>query len=64
MTWRRLKACVELWPDCVDGVYNPACCRFPKSCSCMADDEDPFYSEQDFEPDDYIAKHLRRPPDA
>ncbi len=26
--------CVEAWPDCVDGTYNPSCCRFPKSCSC------------------------------
>lgn len=40
--WRRLKTCVEAWPDCVSGEYNPACCRFPKSCSCMADpDETP-----------------------
>lgn len=34
--WRRLKACVEQWPDCVNDTYNPLCCRFPKSCSCMA----------------------------
>jgi len=27
-------ACVERWPDCAVGEYNPACCRFPKSCSC------------------------------
>lgn len=26
--------CVLNWPDCIDGDYNPACCRFPKSCSC------------------------------
>ena len=31
---RRLRACVENWPDCYDGGYNPYCCRFPKSCSC------------------------------
>jgi hypothetical protein len=31
---RRLKACVEAWPGCSEGEYNPACCRFPKSCSC------------------------------
>ena len=30
----RLRACVERWPGCVEGEYNPACCRFPKSCSC------------------------------
>jgi hypothetical protein len=29
----RLKACVERWPDCSTGGYDPACCRFPKSCS-------------------------------
>lgn len=31
---RRIKACVEAWPECSEGEYNPACCRFPKSCSC------------------------------
>jgi hypothetical protein len=31
---RRLKSCVEQWPDCQEGEYNPRCCRFPKSCSC------------------------------
>ena len=31
---RRLRACVELWPECAEGEYNPHCCRFPKSCSC------------------------------
>jgi hypothetical protein len=30
----RLRACVEAWPDCHTFGYNPACCRFPKSCSC------------------------------
>ena len=25
--------CVKNWPDCYSGGYNPACCRFPKSCS-------------------------------
>jgi hypothetical protein len=29
----RLKACVEAWPECYEGGYDPACCRFPKSCS-------------------------------
>lgn len=32
--WRRNPACIERWPDCADGEYNPACCRFPKACSC------------------------------
>lgn len=26
--------CLKNWPECKDGLYNPACCRFPKSCSC------------------------------
>lgn len=26
-------SCVEGWPECVDGEYDPRCCRFPKSCS-------------------------------
>jgi hypothetical protein len=26
--------CVEKWPECASGLYNPRCCRFPKSCSC------------------------------
>jgi hypothetical protein len=30
----RLRGCVERWPDCEEGSYNPSCCRFPKSCSC------------------------------
>jgi hypothetical protein len=34
----RIRACVEAWPDCESGEYNPACCRFPKSCSCTAYD--------------------------
>ncbi len=40
---RRLLACVEAWPECAEGQYNPACCRFPKSCSCTVyeDDIDP-----------------------
>lgn len=29
----RLKVCVEAWPDCHDGRYDPRCCRFPKQCS-------------------------------
>lgn len=31
---RRLRICVEAWPECESGAYNPASCRFPKSCSC------------------------------
>jgi len=31
---RRHDACVERWPECVSGEYDPRCCRFPKSCSC------------------------------
>lgn len=27
-------ACIEAWPECEDGHYDPRCCRFPKSCSC------------------------------
>lgn len=30
---RRLKSCVEDWPEAQSGEYNPSCCRFPKSCS-------------------------------
>lgn len=49
MSTRRLRACVERWPECETGEYNPACCRFPKSCSC--DIYDPEYvTEDDFEP--------------
>lgn len=30
---RRLKSCVDRWSEAASGEYNPACCRFPKSCS-------------------------------
>jgi hypothetical protein len=30
----RHPACIEQWPDCRNGDYDPRCCRFPKSCSC------------------------------
>lgn len=40
----RFKYCVEVWPECVDGEYNPACCRFPKSCSCDAGSAEPLTS--------------------
>lgn len=36
---RRLRACVENWPDADDGLYDPACCRWPKSCSATVYDE-------------------------
>jgi hypothetical protein len=26
--------CIERWPSCYSGGYDPRCCRFPKSCSC------------------------------
>lgn len=34
----RLRECVEAWPECETGGYDPRCCRFPKSCSCTAYD--------------------------
>jgi hypothetical protein len=33
LTKRRWKSCVEEWPECETGAYDPHCCRFPKSCS-------------------------------
>ena len=34
--------CVKRWPECEPSAYNPACCRWPKSCSCNAlPDPDP-----------------------
>lgn len=30
----RDRDCVERWPGCFSGGYDPRCCRFPKSCSC------------------------------
>lgn len=36
---RRIRACVENWPEAETGGYDPRCCRFPKSCS--ADVYDP-----------------------
>lgn len=47
---RRLRACVEAWPDCETGLYNPACCRFPKSCSCTIWDPQ-YVTEADLEPE-------------
>lgn len=37
---RRLRSCVARWPACATGEYNPACCRFPKSCSATVYDRD------------------------
>jgi len=44
----RLKSCVEQWPDCEEGMYDPRCCRFPKSCSCTV------YSEKHVKPEDLV----------
>lgn len=46
---RRLRACVENWPDAETGAYNPSCCRFPKSCSATVYDEE-HVTEADLEP--------------
>lgn len=32
--------CVARWSECAEGDYDPRCCRFPKSCSCIMDPED------------------------
>ena len=29
----KLPSCLEAWPECESGKYDPRCCRFPKSCS-------------------------------
>lgn len=36
---RRLRTCVENWPEAETGGYDPRCCRFPKSCSATVYDE-------------------------
>ena len=36
---RRLRTCVENWPDAETGAYHPSCCRFPKSCSATVYDK-------------------------
>ncbi len=46
---RRLKSCVEAWPECETGEYNPSCCRFPKSCSATVYSEE-HVTEDDLEP--------------
>lgn len=40
MNERRLSACVNRWPHCEDGFYDPRCCRFPKPCSCRTYDQE------------------------
>lgn len=32
----REPSCVENWPECYSGGYDPRCCRFPKSCSARS----------------------------
>ncbi len=44
----RLPICVEQWPECSEGEYDPRCCRFPKSCSCEVDDDYVSYGETGF----------------
>jgi hypothetical protein len=56
---RRLRACVEAWPECEEGAYNPRCCRFPKSCSCTVYDEERV-TEADLEPREEHAAEASR----
>ncbi len=37
--------CVKVWPDCYTFVYDPRCCRFPKSCSAGSFKEVPIDDE-------------------
>jgi len=46
---RRLRACVERWPEAWTCGYDPRCCRFPKSCSATVYDLDRV-DESDLEP--------------
>lgn len=46
---RRLRACVEAWPDCYTMDYDPRCCRFPKSCSASVYSTE-HVREEDLEP--------------
>lgn len=46
---RRLRTCVEQWPDAQTGSYDPRCCRFPKSCSATVYDAERV-AEGDLEP--------------
>lgn len=59
---RRLKECVEAWPECAEGEYDPRCCRFPKSCSCdiihnQALLDDPKWCEENLEPERRITSN-------
>lgn len=47
---RRLRACVERWPDAETCGYDPRCCRFPKSCSADVY-TDGAVADADLEPD-------------
>lgn len=49
--------CVKQWPDCVEGEYNPMCCRFPKSCSCEVAN---VRKEQDKTPANTYKSKIRR----
>lgn len=46
---RRLRACVEAWPECETDAYDPRCCRWPKSCSATVYDPEQVANE-DLEP--------------
>lgn len=58
----RLKSCIEEWPECVDGEYNPSCCRFPKTCSCTgySDNIDPALLEYPLPYEHTLAAWLER----
>lgn len=43
---RRLRGCVENWPEAETGAYDPRCCRFPKSCSATVYDKGTVTEEQ------------------
>ncbi|MFF2493232.1 hypothetical protein [Agromyces sp. NPDC058064] len=43
----REPTCVENWANCVNGEYNPACCRWPKSCSVQMIPAEPNNREED-----------------
>ena len=31
----RYRDCIERWPECESGCFDPRCCRWPKSCLCI-----------------------------
>ncbi len=51
--------CVKAWPECRDGDYNPACCRFPKSCSCGGLNVGGYWRASDREPSPLPAEMVR-----